>query len=42
MLTAALGTTAPVDLGRGLALTRRRVAGEMRLELTASSISKSR
>ena len=33
MLTAALGTTAPVDLGRGLTLTRRRVAGEMRLEL---------
>ena len=33
MLTAALGTTVPVDLGRGLTLTRRRVAGEMRLEL---------
>ncbi|GLT12670.1 hypothetical protein GCM10007928_49030 [Sulfitobacter porphyrae] len=33
MLTAALGTTASVDLGRGLTLTRRRVAGEMRLEL---------
>lgn len=33
MLTAALGTTAPVELGRGLTLTRRRVAGEMRLEL---------
>jgi hypothetical protein len=33
MLIAALGTTAPVDLGRGLTLTRRRVAGEMRLEL---------
>jgi len=33
MLTAALGTAAPVDLGRGLTLTRRRVAGEMRLEL---------
>jgi predicted RNA methylase len=33
MLTAALGTTAPVDLGQGLTLTRRRVAGEMRLEL---------
>ncbi|KZY35934.1 SAM-dependent methyltransferase [Roseovarius sp. HI0049] len=33
MLTAALGTTAPVDLGRGLTLRRRRVAGEMRLEL---------
>ena len=33
MLTAVLGTTAPVDLGRGLSLTRRRVAGEMRLEL---------
>ncbi len=33
MLTAALGTTAPVELGHGLTLTRRRVAGEMRLEL---------
>ncbi len=33
MLTAAQGTTAPVDLGRGLNLTRRRVAGEARLEL---------
>ena len=33
MLTAVLGTTAPADLGRGLTLTRRRVAGEMRLEL---------
>ncbi|KIC39830.1 SAM-dependent methlyltransferase [Ruegeria sp. ANG-R] len=33
MLTAALGATAPVDLGSGLTLTRRRVAGEMRLEL---------
>ncbi len=33
LLTAALGTTAPVDLGRGLSLTHRRVAGEMRLEL---------
>lgn len=33
MLTAALGTTVPVDLGRGLTLTRRRVAGELRLEL---------
>ena len=33
MLTAALGTTTPVELGRGLTLTRRRVAGEMRLEL---------
>jgi hypothetical protein len=36
MLTAALGTTAPVDLGRGLTLTRRRVAGEMRLELSGA------
>ncbi|UWR78298.1 strawberry notch family protein (plasmid) [Phaeobacter inhibens] len=36
MLTAALGTTAPVDLGRGLSLTRRRVAGEMRLELSGA------
>lgn len=33
MLTAALGTTAPVDLGRGLTLTRRRVAGDVRLEI---------
>jgi hypothetical protein len=33
MLTAAFGNTAPVNLGRGLSLTRRRVAGEMRLEL---------
>jgi hypothetical protein len=33
ILNVALGTTAPVDLGRGLTLTRRRVAGEMRLEL---------
>ncbi|MEM7668515.1 MAG: SAM-dependent methyltransferase, partial [Pseudomonadota bacterium] len=33
ILTAALGTTAQVDLGRGLTLTRRRVAGEVRLEL---------
>jgi len=33
MLTAALGSTAPVDLGRGLALTRRRVAGATRLEI---------
>ena len=36
MLTAALGTTVPVDLGRGLTLTRRRVAGEMRLELSGA------
>ena len=33
MLTAAIGTTAPVDLGRGLTLTRRRVAGDVRLEI---------
>jgi protein strawberry notch len=33
MLTAALGSTAPVDLGRGLTLTRRRVAGAVRLEI---------
>ncbi len=33
MMTVALGTTAHVDIGRGLTLTRRRVAGEMRLEL---------
>ena len=30
MLTAALGTTAPIDLGRGLTLTRRR---DVRLEI---------
>jgi len=33
MLTAALGSTASVDLGRGLTLTRRRVAGAPRLEI---------
>ena len=33
MLTAALGSTALVDLGRGLTLTRRRVAGAARLEI---------
>ena len=33
MLTAALGSAAPVDLGRGLTLTRRRVAGAVRLEI---------
>ncbi|MCO6385357.1 bifunctional class I SAM-dependent methyltransferase/DEAD/DEAH box helicase [Oceanicola sp. 502str15] len=33
MLTAALGTSAPVDLGRGLSLVRRRVAGAVRLEI---------
>ena len=33
MLAAALGSTAPVDLGRGLTLTRRRVAGSARLEI---------
>ena len=33
MLTAALGSTAPVDLGQGLTLTRRRVAGAARLEI---------
>ena len=33
MLTAALGSTAPIDLGRGLTLTRRRVAGAARLEI---------
>ncbi|WP_439150433.1 strawberry notch-like NTP hydrolase domain-containing protein [Sulfitobacter sp.] len=36
MLTAALGTTAPVDLGRGLTLTRRRVAGDVRLEINGA------
>ena len=33
VLTAALGSTAPVDLGRGLTLIRRRVAGAARLEI---------
>jgi len=33
MLTAALGSTASIDLGRGLTLTRRRVAGAPRLEV---------
>ena len=33
MLTAALGSAAPVDLGRGLTLSRRRVAGAVRLEI---------
>ncbi|RKF12534.1 SAM-dependent methyltransferase [Roseovarius spongiae] len=33
MLTAALGSSAPIDLGRGLTLTRRRVAGAARLEI---------
>jgi len=36
ILTAALGTTAPVDLGRGLTLTRRRVAGDLRLEINGA------
>jgi hypothetical protein len=36
MLTAVLGTTAPVDLGRGLTLTRRRVAGDVRLEINGA------
>jgi hypothetical protein len=33
MLTAALGSTAPVDRGRGLSLNRRRVAGAARIEI---------
>ena len=33
MLTAAIGSSAPVDLGRGLRLTRRRVVGAVRLEI---------
>ena len=33
MVTAALGSSAPVDLGRGLRLARRRVAGAVRLEI---------
>ncbi|MCX7561555.1 strawberry notch family protein [Sulfitobacter sp. F26204] len=33
MLTVALGSTTPVDLGHGLYLRRRRVAGETRLEI---------
>ncbi len=39
MLTAALGSTAPVDLGRGLTLTRRRVAGAARLEIDGADRS---
>jgi len=36
MLTVALGSTTPVDLGQGLTLTRRRVAGEVRLEINGA------
>jgi len=36
LLTAALGSSAPVDLGRGLTLTRRRVAGTVRLEINGA------
>lgn len=39
MVAAALGTTATVDLGRGLTLTRRRVAGEVRLEINGADKS---
>lgn len=39
MLTAALGSTVPVDLGRGLTLTRRRVAGAARLEINGADKS---
>ena len=37
MVAAALGTTATVDVGRGLTLTRRRVAGEVRLEINGAN-----
>lgn len=33
MLDVAIGSAVPVDLGCGLTLRRRRVAGEMRLEI---------
>lgn len=36
MLTAALGSTALINLGRGLTLTRRRVAGAPRLEISGA------
>lgn len=36
IMTAAIGANAPVDLGRGLTLTRRRVAGQSRLEINGA------
>ncbi len=36
ILQVALGSTAPVDLGQGLSLTRRRVAGDTRLEINGA------
>ena len=33
IVTIASGSSAPIDLSRGLTLQRRRVAGEMRLEI---------
>lgn len=36
MITCATANAAPVDLGHGLSLTRRRVAGEARLEITGA------
>lgn len=36
MLTVALGSTGPIDLGKGLSLTRRRVAGSPRLEINGA------
>ena len=33
VVTKATGSSAPIDLGKGLTLNRRRVAGEMRLEI---------
>lgn len=36
MITCANASTAPVDLGQGLSLTRRRVAGESRLEISGA------
>jgi len=39
MLTAALGSSGPVDLGAGLTLIRRRVAGSPRLEIEGADRS---
>ena len=36
MITCANAQTAPVDLGKGLSMTRRRVAGEVRLEIAGA------
>ena len=39
MLTVATGSTKSIDLGMGLSLERRRVAGEVRLEITGAEKS---